>query len=171
MLLYFFASSFPSGNIAEAKELINNLHPELLDENHKLHFRLLQQELIEIIRAGDVEKSLAFAQSHMSEIGEEHPDLLPEIENAMALLAFDSPERTPFGDLMQPAHREKVASEVNAAVLEFENQCDSSPKISLLLKTVLWLQSELDAKKHAYPKLVRFGESELEVVPQKKEVA
>lgn len=67
-----------------------------------------QLHLIELIRKNRVEDALAFAQSHLSEAGEEDPSVLVELERTIALLAFEDPSNSPFGDLLQPAHRQKV---------------------------------------------------------------
>lgn len=67
-----------------------------------------QLHLIELIRNNHVEEALAFAQSHLSEAGEEDSSVLSELERTVALLAFEDPMNCPFGDLLQPAHRQKV---------------------------------------------------------------
>lgn len=135
-----------NGRIQEATALINQLHPELLDNDRYLYFHLqvnkklcyhviqlddlflfqlsmrsifaliiiinqfiLQQlHLIELIRSDRVEEALAFAQSHLSEAGESDSSVLTELERTLALLAFEDPAASPFGDLLQPAHRQKV---------------------------------------------------------------
>lgn len=77
---------------------------ELIDPSNSLK----QLHLIELIRNNRVEEALAFAQSHLSESGEEDPSVLSELERTVALLAFEDPINSPFGDLLQPAHRQKA---------------------------------------------------------------
>lgn len=90
----------------------------------------------------------------MSEAGENNPDILHELERTLALLAFERPEQSPFNDLLEQSHRQKVASELNAAILkQQENQEHTSPKIANLLKLILWAQAELDKKNISYPKM------------------
>ncbi|SCZ92597.1 BZ3500_MvSof-1268-A1-R1_Chr5-2g08015 [Microbotryum saponariae] len=79
------------GDVREATELVNNLDPELLDTNPALHFHLLQLQLIELIRQGEIEEALTFAQSELAPRGEESPQFLKELERTMALLAFEMP--------------------------------------------------------------------------------
>lgn len=67
-----------------------------------------QLHLIELIRNNRIEEALAFAQSHLSEAGEEDPSVLAELERTVALLAFEEPLNSPFGDLLAPSHRQKV---------------------------------------------------------------
>ena len=78
--------------------------------SHKLFFPLQQQKLIELIRDKDIEGALHYAQSHLSERVEENPDVLSELEKTLALLAFENPENSPFGELLHISQRQKVWS-------------------------------------------------------------
>ncbi|XP_071444437.1 glucose-induced degradation protein 8 homolog [Hetaerina americana] len=147
------------GRVQEATALVNHLHPELLDNDRYLYFHLQQLHLIELIRAGRVEEALRFAQEQLSEAGESDPTVLAELERTLALLAFEEPDKSPFADLLHPTHRQKVASELNAAILRAEN-CDwgdgsstPPPRLTGLLKLILWAQEELDRKKIKYPRM------------------
>ncbi|XP_030751165.1 glucose-induced degradation protein 8-B homolog [Sitophilus oryzae] len=142
-----------NGRIEEATTLINQLHSELLDNDRYLYFHLQQLHLIELIKSNRVEEALAFAQSHLSEAGEEDPCVLNEIERTIALLAFEDPLNSPFADLLAPSHRQKIASDVNAAILKMEHQETTSPKISTLLRLILWAQDKLNKKNVKYPKM------------------
>ncbi|CAB0034312.1 unnamed protein product [Trichogramma brassicae] len=142
-----------NGRIEEAKVLVNQLHPELLDNDRYLHFHLQQLHLIELIRTGKIEEALQFAQEQLSEAGESDENILGELERTLALLAFDEPQRSPFSDLLQPTHRQKIASELNAAILKMEHQESTTPRLNNLLKMILWAQDELDKKKVKYPKM------------------
>ena len=57
-----------------------------------------------------MEEALAFAQSHLSEAGEDDTSVLQELERTVAMLAFEDPLNSPFGDLLAPSHRQKVWS-------------------------------------------------------------
>lgn len=70
---------------------------------------LQQQHLIELIRLRETEAALEFAQTHLAEQGEESRDCLTEMERTLALLAFDNPEESPFGDLLNMMQRQKVS--------------------------------------------------------------
>lgn len=48
---------------------------------------------------------------------------------------------------------QKVASELNEAILEAENQEHTRPKMVSILKLILWAQYELDKKNLKYPKM------------------
>lgn len=69
-----------------------------------------QQHLIELIRLRETEAALEFAQTQLAEQGEESRECLSEMERTLALLAFDNPEESPFGDLLNMMQRQKVIS-------------------------------------------------------------
>ena len=70
---------------------------------------LQQQHLIELIRQRNIEAALDYAQTHLAERGEENPDILTELERTLALLAFEEPEKSPFGELLHLSQRQKVS--------------------------------------------------------------
>merc|ERR1719452_284559 len=129
--------SIQAGKIEEAISLVNQLHPQLLDNDRYLLFHLQQQHLIELIREQKVEEALQFAAEHLAERGEEDSAVLQELERTLALLA--------------PAHRQQVASELNAAILRAEHAESSQSKLAIMLKRLLWAQEELDRKRVRYP--------------------
>lgn len=69
-----------------------------------------QQHLIELIRQRETEAALEFAQTQLAEQGEESRECLTEMERTLALLAFDNPEDSPFGDLLNMMQRQKVGA-------------------------------------------------------------
>ena len=142
-----------SGNVQEAMTLTNNLNPEILDSRPQLYFHLQQQQLIELIREKKIEKALEFAQNSMAELSIEDSKYLDGLEKTMALLAYNNPEASPFSELLNFSQRHKVASELNAAILEADHQQTNS-KLENLLKMLLWVQGELDDRKVKYPKMV-----------------
>ncbi|KAI5750366.1 hypothetical protein M8J76_015134 [Diaphorina citri] len=122
----------------------------------------LQLHLLELIRENKIEEALHFAQEQLSESGQSDPDILNELERTMALLAFGEPMNSPFGDLLNQAHRQKVASQLNTAILKMEHHESTSPRLLNLLKIILWSQGELDKKKIEYPKMVDFSSARLD---------
>merc|ERR1719348_252239 len=140
-----------AGRIEEAISLVNQLHPQLLDNDRYLLFHLQQQHLIELIRTGQVEAALQYAGDHLAERGEEDSGVLQELERTLALLAFEDPAGSPFADLLSPAHRQQVASELNAAILRAEHAESTQSKLGVMLKRLLWAQDELDKKRVRYP--------------------
>lgn len=134
-----------SGNIEAAIEKVNDLNPEILEEQQELFFHLQQQRLIELIRLGKTEEALDFAQEYLAPHGEENPAFLEDLERTVALLAFEDVSSSPVGYLMDIAQRQKTASELNAAILS--SQChEKEPRLPLLLKMMVWAQTQLDEK-------------------------
>lgn len=115
-----------------------------------------------IFRDGKIEEALNFAQTHMSEAGENNPEVLSELERTLALLAFEKPQNSPFADLLEQSHRQKIASELNEAILESENQEYTRPKMISILKLILWAQAELDKKNVAYNKMTDLATARIE---------
>lgn len=144
-------SAIQAGHFQEAMRMVTALHPEILDDNSQLYFHLQQQVLIELIREGRVEEAVVYAQDHLAERGQRDPSILNELERTLALLAFDQPDTSPYGDLLHPSHRQKVASELNAAILRAQNQEETTPLLAEFLKLLLWAQDELNKKKLRYP--------------------
>ena len=134
---------------------------QILDTDSQLYFHLQQQRLIELIRQGDVEAALAFAQEELAPRGEENPQLLDDLERTVALLAFEDQTTSPMGALLDYSQRQKLASELNAAILTAQSQ-DKDPKLPGLLKMLLWAQGLLDEKAR-YPRITNLVTAELEV--------
>ncbi|KAF9787236.1 lish motif-containing protein [Thelephora terrestris] len=145
------------GDVEDAITRVNDLNPEILDTNPALYFRLQQQKLIEYIRQGRIAEALQFAQEELAPRGQENPEFLPELENTMALLAFESSKSAPesISSLLSPNQRMKTAGEVNAAILESFSQGKES-KLVALLKLLCWGESMLEERAD-FPK-VEFGE-------------
>ena len=93
-----------------------------------------------------MEEALTFAQRELAPHGEEHPEILPELERCMALFAFPDPESSPFGDLLKPSQKHKVAGELNAAILESQNE-QTTTKLHSIMKILLWAQDQLTQNK------------------------
>ncbi|KAF9989167.1 Glucose-induced degradation complex subunit [Mortierella antarctica] len=151
------------GHIEEAIERVNDLNPEILDTNPKLFFHLQQQRLIEYIREGRIMEALEFAQEELAPRGEENPEFLSELERTMSLLAFEVNGASPVNDLLTPGQRQKLASELNSALLLAQSQ-EKDPKLPTLLKTCWWFQQQLD-ERCTYPKIKDFTKAELVMEP------
>ncbi|KAI7824742.1 CTLH/CRA C-terminal to lish motif domain-containing protein [Gamsiella multidivaricata] len=151
------------GNIEEAIERVNDLNPEILDTNPKLFFHLQQQRLIEFIREGQIMEALEFAQEELAPRGEENPEFLAELERTMSLLAFELNGPSPVSDLLTPAQRQKLASELNSALLLSQSQ-EKDPKLPALLKMCWYAQQQLD-ERCTYPKIKDFTKAELVMEP------
>lgn len=120
-----------------------------------------QQEFIELIRNKQIEEALTFAQDHLCEYSEIDEQIQDELERSMALLAFEDPCDSPFCDLLEIVQRQRLASEVNLAILEYEN-VESNAKLNILIKMLLWSQDLLDKRLIVYPKMNDIGNARIE---------
>jgi glucose-induced degradation protein 8 len=105
------------GKIVEAVEMINDINPEILDNNDELYFSLKKQKLIELILNNKTEEALQFAQGVIAEKAMKRPEFLEQMEEVMTLLAFDKPKESPLKHLVDISARQKLASDVNEAIL------------------------------------------------------
>lgn len=144
-------SAIQRGDISEAIDRINDLDPELLDRHPRIAFHLQQQAMIEMIRRGESETALEFAQSELAPRAERHPEFLRELERTMALMVFEGKG----ADLSDPAHRVKIANEVNQALLAMQSQ-DNTSKLPILLRQLHHMQSTLSTRA-SFPKVVDFN--------------
>lgn len=153
-----------SGDVEQAIERVNDLDPEILEEQQGLFFHLQQQRLIELIRQGQLAEALHFAQEFLAPRGEDHPELLEELERTVALLVFEDVKASPLADLMDVSQRQKTASELNAAILASQSQ-EAEPKLPNLLKLLVWAQKQLD-EKAVYPRIDNLVSGALVEAPQ-----
>ena len=149
------------GRIQDAIEFVNRVNPTILEDDKKLLFHLKQQQLLELIRDGDLDAALRFAQNELTVRGMENPQFLDELEQTMTLLAFEDMQSSPFGQLLQHSQRLKVVSEVNAALLASQNQ-DANSALSTLMKLVMWSQEHLEKKGINFPHLLNITASKLQ---------
>lgn len=138
------------GDIDEAMSGAALLDPAILLSNPTLVFHLHQQLLIELIRAGKTSEALAFATTELAPTASGGPDSthLAELEATLTLLAFDHPadaDECPVASLLLPSQRQKIASELNAAILANQNQ-ETMPRLPALLRKVLWAEGQLEEK-------------------------
>lgn len=155
------------GDVDEAISKVNDLNPEILDQNPDLFFHLQQQRMIEYIRHGQIAEALRFAQQELAPRGEENPVFLGELERTMALLAFDTSSMSGNGtnaagsssstnappphiqELLLPAQRQRTAGQLNAAILTAQSH-GKDPKLPRLLRMMMWGESLLSGRADFY---------------------
>lgn len=117
------------GRIEEAVQLAGemcpNLFPQDLRKVSELHFRLLVQQLVELIRTGDTRRALEFSQKRVAPVAVQHPQLLPQFESAMALLMFsvDGQPLPLHNELRQPLLRGR-RNQLAKGKLQGQNQTE-----------------------------------------------
>ncbi|RUP43136.1 hypothetical protein BC936DRAFT_137562 [Jimgerdemannia flammicorona] len=120
-----------TGSIPAALSLLSSHYPALLSidpsspmtTSHSIaiSFKLHCQQFIETVRRGLPMEALSFAQSTLGgfphldpKMEQRYTDMLTDVT---ALIAYTKPENSPVGSLLGQDYREKVAEEVNNAVL------------------------------------------------------
>ena len=131
-----------AGRVEEAVTALNRLDEQILASNAKLRFQVFRQKFLELVRAGDVGAALDVATTALLPLTEENPALLPDLEKAMALLAFPKPQRSPLGSLLGANQREETARAVNSAILTAVGHPTES-RMPVLLKMLLRSQKRL----------------------------
>ncbi|CAN6917845.1 unnamed protein product [Brassica oleracea] len=136
-----------NGNVEDAIEKVNDLNPEVYNNNQCL-----------------LSSSLEFAQEELAPRGEENQAFLQELEKTVALLVFEDASNCPVKDILDISHRLKTASEVNAAIITSQSH-EKDPKLPSLLKMLIWAQNQLD-EKPVYPHINDLSTGQLEDPPE-----
>ncbi|RKU46844.1 hypothetical protein DL546_008154 [Coniochaeta pulveracea] len=141
-----------SGQIELAIQLLNDLDPEILDSDPKLHFSLLRLQLVELIRQcnnGDIIPALDFATQQLGPRASTNEQFLDDLEKTMALLIFPHESLTPeLAALLRPALRKNVADEVNKTIV-FRQTSRLEAAIQNLARLRSW--AETSARTHQKP--------------------
>lgn len=70
------------------------------------------------------------------------PKSLKEIENALALLAFPDARNSPLASLLQQSNRQRIASNLNRAILIADCK-EPNSRLVKLFKLLKWSQEQL----------------------------
>jgi hypothetical protein len=151
------------GRIQEAIEALNDLDPEILDDNHDLHFSLLRLQLIELIRIcmsspdGDITPALDFATTHLSPRAPTEGRFLEDLEKTMALLVFPHDSLEPqLAELLHPDLRRDVADHVNKAIMA--RQCQRrEAALRQLVRMRAWAEQTARDQEKSLPQTLGLG--------------
>lgn len=150
------------GKIEMAIETLNDLDPEILDEDKALHFSLLRLHLVELIRPcdgvnADIQPALKFATEQLAPRAPTNARFLDDLEKTMALLLFprDSLE-PPLAALLSPDLRREVAEEVNQAILKRQSQRREAA-IRRLVQLRTWAENTARERSNDLPDRLDIG--------------
>ncbi|KAF5199326.1 Glucose-induced degradation protein 8-like protein [Thalictrum thalictroides] len=124
------------GNALKAIELTEQLAQNLLEENKDLHFDLLSLHFVELVCSKKCTEALEFAQNKLTPFGKVHK-YVEKLEDFMALLAYEEPEKSPMFHLLKQDHRQHVADSLNRAILAHTNQPSYSAMERLIQQTTV----------------------------------
>ncbi|XP_077210550.1 lisH and RanBPM domains containing protein [Tasmannia lanceolata] len=108
------------GNVLKAIELTQQLAHDLLEENMDLHFDLLSLHFVDLVCSRKCTEALEFAQTKLTPFGKVHK-YVEKLEDFMALLAYEEPEKSPMFHLLSLEYRQNVADSLNRAILAHAN--------------------------------------------------
>jgi hypothetical protein len=151
-----------SGNIQVAIEDLNELDPEILDEDKALHFSLLRLQLVELIRessgpGGDTGPAIDFATTQLGPRAPMDPKFLEELEQTMALLFFPKESLdSQLAYLLDPNLRRETADNVNKAILERQSRRREAA-IRQLVRMRAWAESKARNKSANLPDRLDIG--------------
>ncbi|KAJ9298450.1 hypothetical protein DTO271G3_3417 [Paecilomyces variotii] len=161
-------SAIHSGDIQTAIEKINELNPQILDENPSLHFSLLRLQLVELIRKcttspnGDITPALDFATAELAPRAPTNPQFLEDLERTLALLIFPSENLAPqLSSLLHPDLRKDIANKVNEAILQSQG-ARKEARLRNLVKLRAWAEQKAREAKKDLPEKLDLG-----LVPEK----
>ncbi|XP_057469099.1 uncharacterized protein LOC130758266 isoform X2 [Actinidia eriantha] len=104
------------GNALKAIELTEQLAPDLLEKNKDLQFDLLSLHFVELVCSRKCTEALEFAQTKLTPFGKVQK-YVEKLEDFMALLAYEEPEKSPMFHLLSLDYRQHVADSLNRAIL------------------------------------------------------
>ncbi|KAK0714791.1 CTLH/CRA C-terminal to lish motif domain-containing protein [Lasiosphaeris hirsuta] len=149
-----------NGNIEVAITALNELEPEILDKDPKLHFSLLRLQLVELIRqcnGGDITPALDFATKKLAPRAAMNQDFLKDLEKTMALLIFPHDNLAPeLGALLRSDLRQTTATKVNEAILERQARRREAA-IRQLVRMRAWAETSARSKKKDLPDRIELG--------------
>ncbi|KEY66617.1 hypothetical protein S7711_01911 [Stachybotrys chartarum IBT 7711] len=151
-----------SGDIQTAIESLNELDPEILDEDKALHFSLLRLQLVELIRSSaapgaDISAALQFATTQLGPRAPTNPKFIEEMEKTMALFFYPKEDLDPhLATLLDPTLRREAADSVNKAILDRQFQRQETA-IHQLVRMRAWVEAKARDKGCNLPERLDIG--------------
>lgn len=124
------------GNALKAIELTEELAHDLLEKNKDLHFDLLSLHFVELVCSRKCTEALEFAQTKLTPFGKVQK-YVEKLEDFMALLAYEEPEKSPMFHLLSLEYRQQVADNLNRAILAHANNPSYSAMEKLIQQTTI----------------------------------
>ena len=82
-----------------------------------MHFRLLCQQYIELIRAESMDSAFQYAQQELNSAVRGNETFRQMLQNIFPLIAYKDPQKSPLSHYLSDEHRQQVADSLNAAIL------------------------------------------------------
>lgn len=130
-----------SGEILGAIELVNKEFPWLIGS--LAYFQLHCQQFIELIRLGDANGALHYAEVHLAPEAAQNPTFANQVQLVIALLAYANPFESPVSDLLAEEKRSGLAQFLNAQITG-----EPLSKLELALRQTLAVTELLQSYEH-----------------------
>ncbi|PHU20928.1 hypothetical protein BC332_12079 [Capsicum chinense] len=124
------------GTVLKAIELTEQFAPDLLEKNKDLHFDLLSLHFVGLVCSRKCTEALEFAQAKLAPFGKVQK-YVKKLEDFMALLAYNEPDKSPMFHLLSLEYRQQVADSLNRAILANSNHPSYSAVERLMQQTTV----------------------------------
>ncbi|KAM3304607.1 glucose-induced degradation protein 8 isoform X1 [Capsicum chacoense] len=124
------------GTVLKAIELTEQFAPDLLEKNKDLHFDLLSLHFVGLVCSRKCTEALEFAQAKLAPFGKVQK-YVKKLEDFMALLAYNEPDKSPMFHLLSLEYRQQVADSLNRAILANSNLPSYSAVERLMQQTTV----------------------------------
>eukprot|EP01090_Pellita_catalonica_P011041 TRINITY_DN22520_c0_g1_i1.p1 TRINITY_DN22520_c0_g1~~TRINITY_DN22520_c0_g1_i1.p1 ORF type:complete len:245 (+),score=43.31 TRINITY_DN22520_c0_g1_i1:52-786(+) len=129
------------GDVGKGIELVNKHFPKLFAENLKIAFKMYSQEWIELIRKGNIEEALLYAQNNFTHFDSAESPYFHSLQEILPLIAYEHPAESPAADHFSVESRLKLAEELNTAILMSQGIRASNDLQRLLHLSTLLMRS------------------------------
>ncbi|KAL9263667.1 Glucose-induced degradation protein 8-like protein [Drosera capensis] len=124
------------GYSLEAIEWTEQLAPDLFQKNKDLHFDLLGLHYVKLVCHRKTDEAVEFAQKVLTPFGMME-SFLEKLEDFMALLAYEEPEKSPMFHLVGLDYRQQIADNLNQAILAHASLPSRSSLERLIQQTLV----------------------------------
>ena len=131
-----------AGEISQAIKKIDEINELILSERPELHFELLRQQLVELIKKGQIHDAIGYAQAHLSSQSLKKEAYQAEVDRTMTMLMYEDLSKSPMAELASQAHRQRLAGMANKAILQAMGH-QSDLKLEFFYKMMLFSQEQL----------------------------
>ncbi|XP_076922464.1 uncharacterized protein LOC143584260 [Bidens hawaiensis] len=104
------------GKALEAIHLTEQMSPGLFENNKDLHFDLLSLHFVELTCSKKHTEAIEFAKDKLTPFGKVQK-YAEKLEDFLALLAYEEPEKSPVFHLLSLEYRQHVVDKLNRAIL------------------------------------------------------
>lgn len=106
------------GDVLLAIGMACALKKDIFQKRRDVLFDLMCLEYVNRLRSGRIDDAVSFARTELSPFGYMAKSYVMQLEECLALLAYESPSTSPVGEYMSEDYKLAVAEALNGALLE-----------------------------------------------------